>query len=216
MKTSFNVNWLLENFQDGLTFFDIGCANLSDSIELRMLFPNAVIYGFDCGTAWKNYNESISERYNINYYFSAVSDIDGEISFYQSSSLNGVEWPWSSSICKPDYPLLGEEWEWNEPLTVPSTTIKTFCQKNKILPDFMWIDAQGAEQKILSNMGNIRPKAIWAEISEFTRYVSGTTFDKFLNLMQDLGYVELYRAQHDSLFGLKTEKFTTYEHILPQ
>ncbi len=207
---NFNFDWLKENFKNDNIFFDIGCANMSESLKIRNIFPKAIICAFECCDYWKNKNEIIANEYKINYSHVALSDINGTILFYPSNTLKGEKWPWSGSICAPDKPLINDRWEWGDSYLVESMTLETYCNKTKYYPDFLWIDAQGAEQKILSAMGNIRPKAIWAETSEFNMYVTNTDYENFLNFMDSLGYTEHFKDIHDSLFVLKNSNVKEY------
>jgi hypothetical protein len=107
----------------------------------------------------------------------AMSDTVGTLTFYPSAVLDGQEWPWSGSVCEPGPNLLNERWKWGNGYTVPSTTLEAFCTEYNVSPDFIHIDVQGAEYKVFSAIGNLRPSIVWAEISEFHMYKTGTTYD---------------------------------------
>jgi hypothetical protein len=107
--------------------------------------------------------------------------------------------------------LLNERWEWGEGYTVPSTTLESFCAEHNLSPDFIHIDVQGAEYRVFSAVGSLRPGIVWAEISEFHMYKTGTTYDNFKALMESLGYVEQFKDSCDALYTLNNFNITEYE-----
>ena len=87
--SNFNINWLAENFnQKSLVIFDIGCADLNDTVRMKNILTTSVFYAFECAEAWENSNMIKANQYNRNYIHKAVSDIDGEITFYPSLELD--------------------------------------------------------------------------------------------------------------------------------
>lgn len=209
--SSFNFNWLKENFSADLVFFDIGCAGLEDSIEVRKILPQSKIYAFECNNEFKEGNLVKEKIFNINYYHMAIGWQDGECLFYPSDTWMGHKFFESGSILKPnDILTSSEEWTWGQPYKVQCTTLETLCNEKNIHPDFIWIDAQASEQKILSCTGKYKPSAIWAETCEFGRYESETDNMKFKKFMDELGYIEFHYDGEDSLFTLKDVTFTSY------
>jgi FkbM family methyltransferase len=209
--SNLNLEWLARNLPADATILDIGCANMSDTVNMKRYIPNGQFHAFECAESWKAWNESEAIKHSINYYHMAVSDTIGELTFYPSGSLDGQEWPWSGSVCEPGPNLLNERWTWNQGYTVPSTTLEAFCIEHNVNPDFIHIDVQGAEYKVFSKLGVIRPLLIWAEVSEFHMYKTGTTLEGFQGLMQSLGYKEIFRDSCDALFVLQSSGITEYE-----
>jgi hypothetical protein len=141
----------------------------------------------------------------------AMSDTVGTLTFYPSAVLDGQEWPWSGSVCEPGPNLLNERWKWGNGYTVPSTTLEAFCTEYNVSPDFIHIDVQGAEYKVFSAIGNLRPSIVWAEISEFHMYKTGTTYDGFRSLIESLGYTERFKDNCDALYILNKFAATEYK-----
>jgi FkbM family methyltransferase len=208
--SNINLEWLSKNLSTDSVIFDIGCANMSDSISIKQYIPEGKYYAFECAETWKERNLLTSEKYDIKYFHMAMSDINGSLTFYPSSILDGEEWPWSGSVCEPGPNLLNERWEWGEGYTVPSITLDTFCLTENVNPDFVHIDVQGAEYKVFSKLGDIRPSVIWAEISEFHMYKTGTTYTEFKRLMESLNYTEQYKDNYDALYVLNGINVTEY------
>jgi FkbM family methyltransferase len=209
-----NYNWVRENFVDkNMTVFDIGCANISgDSKMFKNILPNAMVYAFECSKDWESHNLRYAKEYDINYFHIALSDKNDHITFYPSEQYNGQQWPYSGSICKPtasDMPY--GSFVWGEPYTVETMRLDTFCDIHNVSPNFIHIDVQGAEYKVLSNLGKHRPWAIWAEVSEFEGwYDTNTTYSSFSQMISDLGYNKIYGSNTDELFVLKDISVTPY------
>lgn len=213
--SNLNLSWLKENFSTKDTVvFDIGCADMSDTIQMQQSIPNATFHAFECNRHWLESNLHKSDQYGIHYHHIALSDQEGELKFYPSMSLDGKEWPWSGSILEPDENLLNERWVWSDAVTVKTTSIEKFCNNYNLNPSFIHIDVQGAEQKVLRSLGHYRPLAIWAEICEFDMYKSGTTYDEFNNLMKFMKYTQVYKDKHDALYVYQNAELTPYSYEL--
>ena len=72
------------------------------------------------------------------------------------------------------------------------------------------IDAQGAEYRIFSAIGDFKPKVIWAEVSEFNMYKTGVTYTDFCDLLSNYGYSMKHKDKHDALYILNDFKTTDY------
>jgi FkbM family methyltransferase len=208
--SNFNTRWLVENLPSNPTIFYVGAANLVDAIEIKKTFPNSIFHAFECSRYWVDKFPIVdnAKEHNINYHQLAVSDTDGQISFYPCEKHDGNDWPVSSSMFKPNEHL--SFLEFSDPITVDSITLKTFCETHSLHPDFIHIDVQGAEYKVFSNIGVYKPKIVWAEISEFDRYDTGITYQTFLTLMIELGYNKVFSDGPDELYVLKDSVTTPY------
>jgi len=208
--SNFNTRWLVENLSNNPTIFYVGAANLIDAIEIKKIFSNSIFHAFECSRYWVDKFPILdtAKEYNINYHQLAVSDIDGQISFYPCEKHDGNDWPVSSSMFKPNEHL--SFLEFSDPITVDSITLQTFCETHSLHPDFIHIDVQGAEYKVFSNIGVYKPKIVWAEISEFDRYDTGITYQTFLTLMIELGYNKVFSDGPDELYVLKDYVTTPY------
>lgn len=208
--SNFNYSWLTENLSDNSILFDIGCADLGgDSRMFKLYFPNGKVYAFECSKYWEEHNKQLAVELGINYYHMAMADHNNGVSFYPSDTNHDHTWPWSGSIYQPGEYLDSIGLKFSEPYTVPSTTLNKFCSDNNVVPDFIHIDAQGAEYSIFKDM-TIRPKCIWTEISEFHLYDTNTTYDMFNNMIINYGYEQKYLDNHDSLYVLNDLNFSEY------
>lgn len=208
--SNFNVAWLQENLSEESVIFYIGAANLVETINIKKAFPKSIIHAFECSTYWIKDHPIIklAKQNDIEYHQYAVSNIDGEISFYQSLKNKDEIWPVSSSIFEPTENC--NFLSFAEPTTVQSIRLDTFCKSYNICPDFIHIDAQGAEYSIFSAIGNYRPKIIWTEISEFEMYKTGVKYNDFYNLLVSMGYKKLFTDGPDELYVLSDLEPTEY------
>lgn len=195
-------DWLVQNFYDQeIVIFDVGAADLQDSIEYKKLLPKAKVYAFECNDDWLQNNIPKALEHGIIYNHCAVSDVTGHLEFYPSKTLYGKYWPLSGSLCKPHE---GSRFEWKETVKVPTITLNDYCRNYNVHPTFIHMDIQGAEVRAMSQVGNYKPKAIVAEICEFqTDYDTGTNYYEWLNLMNSLGYNEHIRFNWDGLYVLR-------------
>lgn len=209
--SNLNLFWLKENFASkNSVILDIGCADLHDTINMKQFVPDATFYAFECNPIWLESNIDKSKQHGIHYHHVALSNVEGETQFYPSKSLDGQEWPWSGSILQPGNNLLNERWDWKDTVTVKTINLEKFCNSQNINPSFIHIDVQGAEQKVLSAMGDYRPFAIWAEICEFYMYESETTLNNFNSIMESMGYDQVYIDDYDALYVYKNARLTPY------
>jgi FkbM family methyltransferase len=197
-----NIDFLVNNFYDKkINFFNIGCSNLGDTIDFKNYLPNAKFYAFECNEKFRESNTSTAIKHGINYFHYALSDTEGKILFYPSDTLNGQkDWNISSSTLKP-IPTEHFNLTYGEPYFVESIMLDKFCNENNISPDFIHIDAEGAEYKILSKLGDYRPYCIWSEICAFdVYYESGNSYEDFDNLLYGYGYIKLFSSNNDALY----------------
>lgn len=213
--TQLNLEWVKENFnKENLVVFDIGAADMEVSKMIRQMVPTAKLYAFEAFDFWHERNEESSLKYNINYFKVAVCDKDGTTIFYPCLTEHGRNHPYSGSIFKPmDFHIEFHEQVYGNPITIDSIRLETFCKEHNITPDFIHIDVEGAELKVFQNIGQYKPKCIWAEICAFGCYDTKISSDDFDSLLSNLGYYKVYQSNADALYCLNDFKITTYTPI---
>lgn len=208
IMSDISLKWLIDNFSTKpCIIFDIGCADINGDAATFNRLPNSRVYAFECSHSWKDHNERYAEQLDIEYFHIAIADHNNGVLFYPSDKNQEQDWPWSGSICKPTEYLSSVGLTWRETYTVPSITLNDFCDTHDVVPDFIHIDAQGAEYSIFKDM-SIRPSAIWTEISAFNIYDTKTSYQEFNDMMLSYGYKQEYSDNHDALYVL--ENFTPY------
>lgn len=189
--------------KEAIRILDIGGCEGEDSIKYSRMFPNAAVYVFE--PLPKN-QERIREnlrnyqRNNIELIPVALSDEAGTQDFYVSSGFPEYEdkeqdWDFgnkSSSLLAPDQHINTVPWlRFNEVITVPVMRLVDFMrQKNIGEIDFVHMDVQGAELKVLAGakekIRNI--KAIWLEVANISLYQGQPLRDQIENFMLEQGF----------------------------
>lgn len=206
--SSFNLNWINQfNLnKSNLVIFDIGAHNFADSVNFKMNFPHASVYAFEADTINVEKYGKNAEQYGVKVVNLAMSDTNGEATFYNSETLHGAEWTCSGSLMKPVIAKGTKEGTHEgllynvEGYSVKTIKFETFCDDNKIIPNVLHIDVQGAEKSVMSAIGKYRPELVFAETCEFDTYVTNTNLEEFDALMSSLGYEIKQRLQFDTLY----------------
>lgn len=205
---------IFKNKKD-LILFDIGACNFNDSLHLRYNFPQAHIYAFEPDMLNITNCPKQVHDLSINVVPIALSDCDNEIKFYPSTHYGGNEHKASGSILKPKTKKGTSEGLYHDSLLfdlngydIQTVRIDTFCVLNNIKHiDYIHMDVQGAELRVLKGLGDLRPSLIFAETCEFDTYESDTTLEQFNQYMDSLGYDVVKQFRDDTLYKLKTIPF---------
>jgi len=193
----------LFNPKDKLIVFDIGACEGEESIRYSRIFPNAFVYCFE--PLPKNQKRIVEnlKKYNINnvrLIDAALSDEDGECEFHVSSGhpeteSKSLDWDFgnkSSSLLPPDKHLDRVPWlKFEEKIKVPTRTLNSFLLKNKIQEvDFVHMDVQGAELKVLKGAGKQieKIKAIWLEVADVSLYKGQATRNTIESFMKESNF----------------------------
>ncbi len=189
------------------TIYDIGSRDALQSIELSNAFPSANIYAFEPNPeALVTCYNNTKDIKNIKMCPVAVSNIDGEISFFaqdleKSHDVNiGV----SSMLKLMDQTPYGWHWIQKE-IKVKSTTLNTFVADGNPAPDLMWVDVQGAELLVFKGASHILPnvKAIFTEAGNQAYYHGHTMIneiDQYLSSFRFHSVLKVFGHQWESDF----------------
>jgi FkbM family methyltransferase len=168
---------------DKLTILDIGGCEGEESIRYSRIFPFSAIYIFEpLPENQKLVAENIIkyEVENVELVPLAVTDENGSNDFYVSSGHPdpNVEFDWdfgnkSSSLLIPQEKNNPAWLQFNEKIEVQSINLDSFFIEKKINEvDFVHMDVQGAEMKVLKGAkGFVKSiKAIWLEVADIEIY----------------------------------------------
>ncbi len=206
-----NFKWISKMFGDKpIIIFDIGCANMEDTVNFKKNSKDSIIYAFDCNDFWIKLNTKLAIENGIHYFHCAFADKNGEIDFTPSLMQGTWLHPFSGSIYSP-INLHGKTY--GEPIKTQCTTIDSFCDNFNVCPDFIHIDTEGAEYIIFQHMNNYKPKLIWAETCGMYEYNTGKTGHDLAKLLVSLGYTEIYTGLGDSLYRRNDFETTQYEPL---
>ena len=154
------------------TIVEIGAKDCTETIGFAKYFPNARIYAFECNPATLPLcRERIKNTKNITLIEKAVSDKNGEVSFFPIDQKNTIT-PWADGNPGASSLLLAsgkykKETYVQKEVRVPSITLNSFFKDHGIeRVDFLWMDIQGAELMALKGAGEAlsRIKIIFSEV----------------------------------------------------
>ena len=157
--------------------FDVGAFDGNDSLEFLKIFNNPKIYAFEADNRSTSFLKKYIKDTNINLIKLALSDVNGEIQFYQSESEirrhdrynNEKTWTSSSSIKKPDnhlniFPDI--QFKLNKTESVRLDT--WILDKDIDFIDIMWVDVNGGESEFISGSYNTLVNKVKFLYIEFT------------------------------------------------
>lgn len=203
LKKTFGANY------GEIAIFDIGAADFGHTIAFKDAFPNAMVYAFEADMEnIQRHLERVSTRDRVTVTHCAVSDKNGVATFFPSEDYNGKSWRYSGSLMKPIV-LPGTNEETAHPglrydmegVEVKTIRLDSFCKKNRVKKiDYMHVDVQGAEHKVILGLGDMRPTYIFAETCEFETYDTGINLEGFDALMTERGYKIMQRHDYDTLY----------------
>ena len=186
-----------------LVICDIGACEGEDSVRYARAYPRARIFAFEplpSNQALVRANFARHAVPNAELVPLALSDRAGEATFHVSSGrppdlFAGENWNYgnkSSSLLAPAQAAPMHGWiEFKEAITVPTGTLDAFCaQRGLGHIDFIQMDVQGAEQRVLSGATAMLPRitAIWLEVSIRENYRGQALAGDITRLMKSHGF----------------------------
>jgi FkbM family methyltransferase len=196
------------NQKDEIVIFDIGACEGADSIRYKKLFPQAKIFAFEplienvkkIKHNFKRYNlKSDIELFNL-----ALGEKFGKMKFFVSAgrpeeAKRSKDWDYenkSSSLLPPKDISKTHNWlKFKKEITVEVDTIKNICQKNSIDHiDFIHLDVQGAEIKVLKGAGDLirKIRVIWLEVANLEMYEDQPLKDDIERFMHEKGFKKIF------------------------
>lgn len=186
---------------DKIIILDIGGCEGEESIRYSRIFPLSSIYIFEpLPENQKLVAENVIKykTENIELIPMAVSDKEGVSQFYVSSGhpenlSKDLDWDFgnkSSSLLSPE--INPHKWlNYNDIINVETITLHSFLANKKInIVDFIHMDVQGAELKVLIGAGDFikKTKAIWLEVADIELYKNQPLRKDIENFMDSNGF----------------------------
>ena len=167
-----------------LTIFEVGACEGLDTVRYARRFPQSTVFAFEPvpdNVALLRERLNICSISNAEAIEVAVSDTEGSATLHVSSTAEGHErsgdWDLgnkSSSLLTPTRHLDRYEFvSFDRRIEVPCTTLHRFASDRGIdRIDFVHMDVQGAELRVLEGAGDLLLKtgAIWLEVSKVELY----------------------------------------------
>jgi len=201
--------------------FDIGAYEGEDTERYAKIFPQARFWVFEpLPSNFRKLQETLARHPEVRAesFCLALSDRNGTAAFHVSSTVGATKGdvdekmqpgPGSSSLLSPrDEKPADLQWlEFSEVIEVETDTLDNFCAKQGITQiDFIHMDVQGAELKVLSGARQMLPRirAIWMEVAFETTYEGQPLEFEATRWMAERGFRKIqhfrYGPEGDALY----------------
>ncbi|MEI7912366.1 MAG: FkbM family methyltransferase [Verrucomicrobiota bacterium] len=181
---------------------EIGCNDGGHTLWLNEIFESPTIYCFEPDPrAIVRFGERVGNRSNIHLNKIALSDRNGEVSFFPSDGDRPAHdaegtpampegWDLSGSIRRPKNHLKKVSWvRFGRTISVKTKTLDTWCDENGIEAiDFIWMDVQGAELDVFR--GGKRALSNTRYI--YTEYSNSELYEGQAKLRELIRYLNCY------------------------
>lgn len=175
---------LIFDKNDPLIILDIGACEGEETIKFSNKYPNSKILTFEPVPANSNIIKKNLKKYGVNnaeLFELALSDSDGKADLFLSSGNPDTrkkdDWDYgnkSSSLFEPGETKKIHPWlKFENKIEVTTATLNTILKGKEIKwVDFIYMDVQGAELKVLKGLKSYlyRTKAIWLEVEKVELY----------------------------------------------
>lgn len=183
------------------TILDIGCNNGGEVRWFLDIFKSPTIYCFEPDPrAIERFKKTVGPHPNVHLTEIAISDKNGEITFFQSGGLrdekyrNTVyeDWDGSGSIRAPKGVLIREpNIKFANQMTVKTLTLDTWCKENAVEQiDFIWMDVQGAEIDVINGGREALTKTRYL----YTEYANSELYEGQYTLKQLLACLDNFEV----------------------
>lgn len=184
--------------------FEIGANTGSDTVKLASI-PGSVVHAFEpeprCNLSGMPANVKVNRV--------AVSDSTGEAIFNLSDSPGHV-WTYSSSLLRPKNHLTAHKHvHFEKQVKVKTITLDEYCMENGVDSiDFVWMDVQGAEEKVFMGGSSIlqKTKYIYTEYSDDEMYEGQAPLKKLLDMLGTFEVVAVWPREPSNVL-LKNNQY---------
>jgi FkbM family methyltransferase len=186
---------------------EIGCYRGQDTKRFLNIFDEIQLFCFEPDK--KNielFRRYIGDDSRCKLFETAISHIDGEITFYSSfgpkdeplGELGLFERKASGSIRKPKFHLIAHPWcKFDNGTKVSSLRLDTWCEQNNINNiDLIWADVNGAELDMIDGATETLAKTryLYTEFSPSTElYEGGITKQQIIRLLVTFEEIMVYK-----------------------
>jgi len=184
---------------------EIGCWNGNDTELFLNVFPECKIFGFEPDP--RNIERIRAKIKNPRFELieEAISDMDAQMTFYEShGAINGEkDWSASGSLNKPKEHLsVNPDITFGEGVKVFGRKLDSFTKARQIsYIDLIWADVNGAEYKMISGaLETLKfTKFLYTEFSEKEIYEGSITKEHIKNMLPN--FKEILVHKNNILLG---------------
>ena len=174
---------------------EAGTANGNDTVEFGQMFPEGKIIAFEpVPHLYRAAKDKTLHLKNVALYQYALGEEKCKLPLYISTINNNVSD--SSSLLEPkEHLIFHENVKFKDVIEVDVVNLDEFCIENGISKiDFMWLDMQGYEFKMLKSSPKILSTvtAIYTEVSLKEMYAGSELYKEYRTWLESQGFnVEL-------------------------
>ena len=206
------TNFLIRFLKEGNTFLDVGAhVGTYTILASKLVGDMGKVYAFEpTPRTFDTLKQNSIIRSNINVYNNAILDKNSAIEFFdygpKFSAFNTFKKRNDENITFRNKV---------KKISVSTLSLDSFCEENKINPDFIKIDAEGAEHIILNAMANILQKnkpVLSIEVSNTPEFLENS--NNSIKKLVDFGYVGYIATPEGMLKPHITGTEYAYENII--
>jgi len=209
-KSEFNQEFIKKHLDKNPTVIvEFGSYDGGDGVYYKKLFPDAEVYSLEADADRFEVVRANGEIFGLNTYNYAVCEYDGEIEFYSVEDPNVMDHTLKTgssgsinqrtTLYKNMFPHLKER----EGYKVPCTRLDSFCKSQGLKNiDFLHVDVEGAEHRVIQGFGELRPKLVWMETYLGKDYYGENAYvtEDLHQSMTSIGYVVVESTPADTLY----------------
>lgn len=202
-RSLFETDWLRFVSEKPKIIMDIGSYDGGDSIRFIKEYPTSKVFSFEASPLRQDGLEEVSKKYGFTFIGKAISDKDGTCIFFDSL-VDGERVDAQGSMFrhtnfyKEKYPRIKQKETFSE---IPSIRIDKFCKDNNIKEiDLAHIDVEGAELKVITGFGDIRPKMVFIETLGDEMFFDGYKISDLHRLLLNMDYILAKDLKTDRLY----------------
>ena len=172
---------------------EIGASTGEDSLDFLREFSDIQLHCFEPDPRSVKIHQNTVKDARCQLHEIAISDVDGEAEFYQSTGFNeetgdSSEWLQSSSLKTPKYHL--EVFPWckfkENTVKVPTRSLDSWFAEHEIDQiDLIWADVQGAEENLIKGALKTlsHTKYFYTEYDDYEFYEGQITLQQIKTLL---------------------------------
>jgi len=209
-KSDFNTEWIDKYLgEKPKVIIEFGSYDGGDGAFYKQKYPDCMVFSLEaCFERYTIIKEN-EKLLGIDVSNFAVCEYDGFVQFYPVKDPNVMDsldkYGSSGSInkrtdmYKQKFLHIVEQ----NPVEVKSIRIDTFCKLKDIKSiDFLHVDVEGAEHRVIEGFGSMRPKIIWMETCLGKDYYGDNAYDinQLNTSIINMGYSIVEETNSDTLY----------------
>ncbi|HYD02782.1 MAG TPA: FkbM family methyltransferase [Alphaproteobacteria bacterium] len=178
---------------------EAGAFDGGDTIKIATKWPYSRIYAFE--PVDENFDRLVkttADYPNIRRYKLALSESNGKAIFYHSFSKTKPDRPAAGSLLVPREHLeYAPHVEFNRTSEVETITLDSWAKREKIDSiDFLWLDMQGMEFRVLKNAPNVLKsvRVIYTEVEFVEAYEGQQQYAEIRSFLENMEFVVLAKS----------------------